>query len=135
MHSSLYLFIFLCFYIYLSLFIYLYLYISLFVYVSISVHPSVYLFTRLSIYLCLYIYLYIYLSVCLSIYLSIYLPVYLSISIYLFTGTDIAGDLGHLYSFLHQIKSLKVVPPPQPSSVTRMAFEITPFKSLEILKV
>ena len=93
--------------------------------------PSIYL----SIYLSLFVYQSMYLPVCLSIYLFTCLSIYLSISIYLFTGTDIAGDLGHLYSFLHQIKSLKVVPPPQPSSVTRMAFEITPFKSLEILKV
>ena len=46
-----------------------------------------------------------------------------------------AIDIGHLYSFLHQLHSLKVVPPVPPSSVTRMAFEVTPFRSMDTLKV
>ncbi|XP_019853590.1 PREDICTED: nischarin-like isoform X2 [Amphimedon queenslandica] len=49
--------------------------------------------------------------------------------------SDRSSDLGHLYSFIHQLHSLKVIPPPPPVSVTRMAFEITPFRSLTILKV
>lgn len=50
-------------------------------------------------------------------------------------ASDRSADLGHLYSFIHQLHSLKVIPPPPPVSVTRMAFEITPFRSLSILKV
>jgi hypothetical protein len=50
-------------------------------------------------------------------------------------NNTVSADLGHLYSFIHQIHSLKVILPPPPSSVTKMSFEMTPFRSLIILKI
>ena len=49
--------------------------------------------------------------------------------------SDPAADPAHLYSFLHQLKSLRVSPPPFPTSVCCMPFDLVHFRSLKTLKV
>ena len=48
---------------------------------------------------------------------------------------DVTSDPTHLYSFVHQLKRLMVVLPPPPSSVTCTLFDVTPFRSVEHLRV
>ena len=48
---------------------------------------------------------------------------------------DVTSDPAHLYSFVHQLKRLMVVLPPPPSSVTCTLFDVTPFRSVEHLRV
>lgn len=48
---------------------------------------------------------------------------------------DVAADLAHLYGFIHQLCSLRVSPPPAPSSVSCSPFDVNPFRSLNTLKL
>ena len=56
------------------------------------------------------------------------------ISVSVDTG-DVAADLAHLYGFVHQLRSLRISPPPPPTSICCSPFDINPFRSLTLLKL
>jgi len=48
---------------------------------------------------------------------------------------DLAADPAHLYSFVHQLQSLKITLPPPDTSVCCSNFEMSHFRALHTLKV
>ena len=60
---------------------------------------------------------------------------YNSISFSTTDPNDVAADLAHLYGFIHQLRSLRISPPPAPSSICCSTFDINPFRSLSTLKL